>query len=163
MDVASGRCRPACLRGLPPAQPRLVAAHVTSCTSIRTSQMDVGTYLPDVLLAVNSDASTRSALVEDAVAWASQHGLVRDTCSVSIPAGSTVAPESRGPRTRSFFSASPVRLQVYGAGLADLPVALVPAPMALLPVPYPEAAFSLAKSAATAFNSLVDRVSRDEA
>jgi glutathione synthase len=52
--------------------------------------------------------------------------------------------------------------QVYGAGLAVPAVALVHAPVALLPVPYPEATFLLAKRAALAFNTLIDRVSRDD-
>ena len=52
-------------------------------------------------------------------------------------------------------------MQVYGAGLPDMPAALVHAPVSLLPVAYPEPTFLLAKRAATAFNSMIDAVSRD--
>lgn len=75
---------------------------------------------------VASNSVATADLVDDAIAWCSQHGLV------------------------------------YGAGLADLPVALVPAPVSLLPVAYPRETFLLAKRAATAFNSMIDAVSRDE-
>ena len=72
------------------------------------------------------DPVANGDLVEDAIAWSSQHGLV------------------------------------YGAGNPDLPVALVPAPVALIPVTYPRETFVLAKRAATAFNSMIDAVSCDE-
>jgi hypothetical protein len=55
------------------------------------------------------------------------------------------------------------RLQVYGAGLADPEVAVVHAPLALLPARYPRGAFLAAKAAATTFNSLVDAVAGDDA
>lgn len=76
---------------------------------------------------VFGDPAATAELVEDAVAWCSQHGLV------------------------------------YGAGLADLPAALVPAPVSLLPVAYPRATFQLACAAATAFNALADAVAHDDA
>ena len=75
---------------------------------------------------ISSDPVATGDLVEDAIAWCSQHGLV------------------------------------YGAGLSDLPVALVPAPVSLLPVTYPKETFLLAKRAALAFNSMADAVSRDD-
>ena len=75
---------------------------------------------------VAADQIATAELVDDAIAWCSQHGLV------------------------------------YGAGLPDIPVALVPAPVSLLPVTYPRETFLLAKRAALAFNSMVDAVSRDE-
>jgi len=53
-------------------------------------------------------------------------------------------------------------LQVCGAGLPDIPVALVPAPISLLPVTYPRDTFMQAKRAAIAFNSMIDAVSRDD-
>ena len=75
---------------------------------------------------ISSDQSASADLVEDAIAWCSQHGLV------------------------------------YGAGLVDLPVGLVPAPVSLLPVTYPRETFLLAKRAAIAFNTMIDAVSRDD-
>lgn len=51
---------------------------------------------------------------------------------------------------------------VYGAGISDLPVATVPAPISLIPVPFPKKSFLGAKRAATAFNTLADAVSRDD-
>lgn len=77
--------------------------------------------------AVTMSPEATADLVDDAVAWCSQHGLV------------------------------------YGAGLADMPVALVHAPISLLPVAYPAETFQLAKRAATAFNLMIDAVSQDSA
>ena len=51
--------------------------------------------------------------------------------------------------------------QVYGASREDNQALLVHAPFALTPVPFPEASFMEAKQLATAFNAMIDRVSRD--
>lgn len=73
------------------------------------------------------DPAVRESLVEDAIVWAHQHGLL------------------------------------VGAGLPEPSVAVVHAPVALLPVPYPRETFLRAKAAAQAFNLLMDRISQDEA
>ena len=54
-----------------------------------------------------------------------------------------------------------VLLQVVGAGSDDVPVAIVHAPLTVRPSRFPRASFEKAKRAATVFNSLIDRVSRD--
>jgi glutathione synthetase len=51
---------------------------------------------------------------------------------------------------------------VYGAGISDVPVATVPAPISLIPVPFPRESFLGAKQAATVFNLMADAVSRDD-
>ena len=51
----------------------------------------------------------------------------------------------------------------YGAGLSDdLSRASIPAPVSLMPVPYPSKTFYEAKRAALAFNTMIDAVSQDE-
>ncbi|KAK9837801.1 hypothetical protein WJX74_005284 [Apatococcus lobatus] len=52
---------------------------------------------------------------------------------------------------------------VYGAGRADLPAALVHAPLAVFPVAYPKASYVKAQAAMPIFNLLIDRISRDSA
>jgi len=52
-------------------------------------------------------------------------------------------------------------LQVYGAFQPGKDYLLVHAPFALAPVPFPEKAFLDAKSAATAYNAMIDSVSQD--
>lgn len=52
--------------------------------------------------------------------------------------------------------------QVYGAGIPDIPSAIVHAPFSLLPVAYPRPTFLKAKHAALAFNTTIDAVSRDD-
>lgn len=49
--------------------------------------------------------------------------------------------------------------QVVGT---DHGVAVVHAPVAVLPVPFPRESFETAKSVATIYNTLVDRVSQDD-
>lgn len=66
-------------------------------------------------------------LIQDAMAWCAQHGLV------------------------------------YGAQNPSDPCALVHAPFALTPVPFPRQAFERAVAASRPFNAMIDRVSRDEA
>jgi glutathione synthetase len=124
-------------------------AHTSSCASVSRSALQLNHLKPVQLIPSNqrlvqssrkfeiramlqntiehisSDQIGTADLVEDAIAWCSQHGLV------------------------------------YGAGQADLPVALVHAPVALLPVTYPRETFLLAKRAAIAFNTMIDAVSRD--
>ncbi|KAL4538452.1 hypothetical protein Ndes2526B_g03244 [Nannochloris sp. 'desiccata'] len=78
------------------------------------------------IVCISSHQIDTADLVEDAIAWCSQHGLV------------------------------------YGAGLSDLPVGLVPAPVSLLPVTYPRETFLLAKRAAVAFTTMIDAVSMDD-
>ncbi|KAK9802971.1 hypothetical protein WJX73_001532 [Symbiochloris irregularis] len=65
------------------------------------------------------------SLTDDAVAWASQHGLV------------------------------------YGYGGGKCAVALVHAPVAVLPTPFPRASFEKAQRAMQAFNLVTDRITRD--
>ena len=65
-------------------------------------------------------------LIQDAMAWCAQHGLV------------------------------------YGAQNPADPCALVHAPFALTPVPFPRQAFERAVAASTPFNAMIDRVARDE-
>ena len=82
----------------------------------------------------NSDGSRTSGLVvdpsaelvQDAMAWCAQHGLV------------------------------------YGAQNPADPCALVHAPFALTPVPFPRRAFERAVAASRPFNVMIDRVARDE-
>lgn len=50
---------------------------------------------------------------------------------------------------------------MYGAGRADLPAALVHAPLAVFPVTYPKASYEKAQAAMPVFNLLIDRISRD--
>ena len=52
-------------------------------------------------------------------------------------------------------------VQVVGLGSEDTPAALVHAPLTVRPSPFPRASFEKAKRAATVFNTLIDRVSRD--
>ena len=52
-------------------------------------------------------------------------------------------------------------MQVYGAGRADLPAAIVHAPLAVFPVVYPKASYEKAQDAMPIFNLLIDRISRD--
>lgn len=68
-------------------------------------------------------------LVDDAVVWANQHGLV-----VALKDPAFVNPEA----------------------------AIIHAPLALTPVPYPRARFELAQKVMPLFNSLVDAVAADE-
>lgn len=113
------------------------------------------------------DPAALEALVEDAVVWASQHGLVRgigcwaerlyegQSCRhVAAPNHHCLPPPNRQLRSLA---------QLVGAGLAEPACAAVHAPLALLPVPYPRATFLRAKAAALAFNAMVDAVARDEA
>lgn len=65
-------------------------------------------------------------MVDLAVVWASQHGLI------------------------------------VGAGVADKPLATVHAPLTVLPTQFPRGSFEKAKAAMQVFNTLIDRVSRDE-
>ena len=52
---------------------------------------------------------------------------------------------------------------MVGLGDAERPHALTHAPLAVVPTPFPRAAFERAKSVMTLFNVLIDRVSRDGA
>jgi hypothetical protein len=52
-------------------------------------------------------------------------------------------------------------LKVVGLGGDNNAVALVHAPLTVRPTPFPRASFEKAKRAATVFNTLIDRVSRD--
>lgn len=110
-------------RGVRRSQPsRRTSTSNNNRYSLYTMSSKQSSLLDDVA----ADPVTITNLVEDAIAWCSQHGLV------------------------------------YGAGLSDLPVATVPAPVSLLPVAYPRATFEKAKRAATAFNTMIDAVSRDD-
>jgi glutathione synthase len=91
-----------------------------------TRKAELRAMSKDIIVRISSDPIATADLVDDAISWCSQHGLV------------------------------------YGAGLSDLPVGLVPAPVSLLPVTYPRETFLLAKRAAVAFNSMIDAVSRDD-
>ncbi|GAB4819324.1 hypothetical protein N2152v2_006370 [Parachlorella kessleri] len=82
--------------------------------------------MQDYVSELDTAEASREALVEDAVVWASQHGLI------------------------------------VGAGLRDLSIATVHAPLALLPVSYPKETFLKAKQAAQVFNLMIDRVAQDE-
>jgi len=95
-----------------------------SVNSLRKSEL--GVMSESVSSRIKPDPVATADLVEDAIAWCSQHGLV------------------------------------YGAGLSDLPVGLIPAPVSLLPVTYPRETFLLAKRAAIAFNTMIDAVSKDD-
>lgn len=96
--------------------------------------------------------SSRDEICADAVVWASQHGLV------STP-GPWLTDSYRAEDPD--HSSSPTSVQVYGAGRADLPAALVHAPLAVFPVTYPKASYEKAQAAMPVFNLLIDRISRD--
>ena len=49
-----------------------------------------------------------------------------------------------------------------GAGDPDKPLAVVHAPLTVLPTPFPEKSFWKAVGSMTAFNTLIDNVSRDD-
>jgi hypothetical protein len=51
--------------------------------------------------------------------------------------------------------------QVVGLGNADVPSAVVHAPLAITPVPFPRTAFLRAKEVMELMNTLADNVSRD--
>lgn len=57
-------------------------------------------------------------------------------------------------------------VQLVGLGRPDLPsvtpVAVVHAPISVLPTPFPRASFDKARAAATLFNKLIDRVALDD-
>ena len=53
--------------------------------------------------------------------------------------------------------------QVVGVGDEQRPHAVVHAPLAVVPVPFPRASFEQAYAAAPVFNALIDRVARDGA
>lgn len=72
------------------------------------------------------DIQASPELIQDAMAWCAQHGLV------------------------------------YGAQNPADPCALVHAPFALTPVPFPRQAFERARAASTPFNAMIDQVARDE-
>lgn len=49
-----------------------------------------------------------------------------------------------------------------GAGVADKPLAIIHAPLTVLPTQFPRGSFEKAKAAMQLFNTLIDRVSQDE-
>ncbi len=90
---------------------------------MRTSSAATGSAASDVGVEVQASPE----LIQDAMAWCAQHGLV------------------------------------YGAQNPADPCALVHAPFALTPVPFPRRAFERAVAASAPFNAMIDRVARDEA
>ncbi|GLI68541.1 hypothetical protein VaNZ11_012982 [Volvox africanus] len=76
------------------------------------------------------DGKSAGSLVEDAVVWANQHGLV-----VALKDPKFINPD----------------------------VAIIHAPLSLMPVPYPRGRFELAQQVMPLFNRLVDAVATDEA
>ena len=50
---------------------------------------------------------------------------------------------------------------MYGAGVQDVPAALVHAPLSVFPVAYPRGSYEKAQAAMPIFNLLIDRISRD--
>lgn len=53
-------------------------------------------------------------------------------------------------------------MQVYGFGDVDCPAALVHAPIAVLPSPFPRSSFEKARQAMHLFNTVTDRITRDK-
>lgn len=108
-------------------------------------------------------------LAQDAVVWASQHGLVRPRCTVLHLACASVGVTSiavesihhtqfqQSPYASLLLSAS----QLVGVGPPAPEAAVVHAPLAVLPAPFPAASFRKACEAATAFNSLIAAVAAD--
>ena len=61
-----------------------------------------------------------------------------------------------------YVSATPAYCtQVVGAGLKEKPLAIMHAPITVLPVVFPADSFQKARDAMQLFNTLIDRVSRD--
>ena len=52
--------------------------------------------------------------------------------------------------------------QIVGAGVPDMPLATMHAPLTVLPAPFPQGSFEKAKAAMELFNTLIDRVSCDD-
>jgi hypothetical protein len=67
------------------------------------------------------------------------------------------------PKLLTNTNPGPSALQIVGAGVPDMSVATLHAPLALLPVAYPQETFLKAKAAAQVFNIMIDRVAQDEA
>lgn len=53
-------------------------------------------------------------------------------------------------------------MQIVGAGVPDKPLAVMHAPLTVLPTPFPEKSFRKAVGSMRAFNTLIDNVSRDD-
>lgn len=89
----------------------------------------------------------------------------RSACRSRLQPSYTPTWKPAGESTCWPHSPSPASLlpQIVGAGAPDLPCATVHAPLALLPVAYPQETFQRAKQAAQVFNLMIDRVAQDEA
>lgn len=87
-------------------------------------------------------------LIQDAMAWCAQHGLVRRSSFLSMR-----------DEIADWYPFDGF-VQVYGAGKGD-GCELVHAPFALTPVPFPRSAFQRAKNASIPFNAMIDAVSQD--
>lgn len=112
------------------------------------------------------------ALAQDAVVWASQHGLVcirlnTFLCILVLWACFILWISSNRMCIAQVFlkhiwaQIQSNLLQVVGLGSEETPVAVVHAPLTTRPSHFPRASFNKAKRAATVFNTLIDRVSRD--
>lgn len=53
-------------------------------------------------------------------------------------------------------------MQIVGAGVPDKPLAVVHAPLTVLPTPFPEKSFRKAVGSMKAFNTLIDNVACDD-
>ncbi len=159
------------------AQPRRPAPHTNAqrrwiahrCRAVASQQQGLAAaqHMASAA-AVAADPVALQELVEDAVVWASQHGLVRvlgrviyrlmggawvgwswpvtlasdGVATVHLPLGARPSTEAdRHSRIVDKVLALCHRLQLVGLGIDDPACAAVHAPLALLPVPYPRETF----------------------
>ncbi len=97
-------------------------------------------------------------LVDDAVVWAAQHGLVRAPERLPPTQHAHRRPALSAQQRVQCAPAQVVALSQQGAPEK----ATIHAPLATLPVAFPRERFLQAKAVQTLFNTLVDAVARDE-
>lgn len=122
-------------------------------------------------------------LVDLAVVWACQHGLVSTCLLQLLPvynapsimwAGQYIADGvlaqhatcnygwNRHLHPLCTIDVKRPNLQIVGAGVPEKPLATMHAPLTVLPTQFPRGSFEKAKAAMQLFNTLIDRVSRDD-
>ena len=110
---------------------------------------------------------SKEELKDLAVVWATQHGLVSTAgyellCCCPLPLCLILSTMNRHQHWPHRHVCNPCYCtQVVGAGLKEKPLAIMHAPITVLPVVFPAGSFQKALAAMQLFNTLIDRVSRD--